>query len=316
MVLEESAFDYGSMNQGEELKHDFVIHNKGHELLVLEEIILTCGCTVVMPDTKEIPPGGSGRLTVVFRSGSFSGPVERLVGIRSNDPVRPSVAIRVRANVRPVFIVEPPVIAAGDVERGRECMREAVITDAHGKPFRVKALAVSHPDLKAELLPAGDQSTAVPGGANPVHRLRLTLNPKRNTGPFDFSVTVQTDRADAPQPVVLINGFVKGPVQVSPPAAFLGSVAEGQPFRPRVFTVTNSGPTAVEILRVDTGDASVNASVTTNTPGRSFQVRLMASPRPPGWFQRTMRITTTESEVPLEVPFSGVVMRPTDAVLQ
>ena len=59
IVLEESGFDYGTMNQGEELKHDFVIRNKGTGPLVLEEIILTCGCTVAMPDTKQIAPGGS-----------------------------------------------------------------------------------------------------------------------------------------------------------------------------------------------------------------------------------------------------------------
>jgi hypothetical protein len=91
---------------------------------------------------------------------------------------------------------------------------------------------------------------------------------------------------------------------------FLGQVGEGEKFRPQKLTVTNTGGPPVEIRSVDTGFAGLKATVTTLKPGKEFQIALeVETMPPPGLFQRTMRIVTSESDVPIEVNLSGIVRR-------
>jgi hypothetical protein len=181
-------------------------------------------------------------------------------------------------------------------------VREIVVRNAKGRPFGVNSVTVSNDDLKAELSPND-------GGQHPEYRVRVTLDPKRNVGPFNLLVILQTDRVEFPRPIILVSGTVTGPVQVRPQAVFLGQVWPGKPFRPATVTVSNTGPTPISIESVDTGDERITATVKTNAPGKEFQIEVAAGPMSLGWFQRTLRIRASDSPTPLEVPMNGVVLK-------
>jgi hypothetical protein len=305
IVLDEKEHDYGRMEQGQQSLHVFTIRNRGQGTLLIKEVVSTCGCAVTLLDTKSIPPGGSARLQVRFISGSLSGSVEKFLRVHSNDPAQPQVTIKVRAFVEPIYIVEPPIVNVGEVPRGQAVTREVRVRDAKGQPFGLPGVTVSHTDLTAEVLP-------VAGANGSAYRIRLTLNASRNVGPFNFTAIPQTDRPHLPRPLILVTGSVVGPVRVWPPALFLGQVRADQPFRTAAVTVKNSGTTPIEIREVDTGDSAIRAQVSTNTPGREFRVELTTGIMPVGWFQRIMRITTSESAMPVEVPLTGVVLKPVE----
>ncbi|MBI5393913.1 MAG: DUF1573 domain-containing protein [Verrucomicrobia bacterium] len=302
IALDATRHDYGTMGQGEEATHVFTIRNKGRGLLKLSGVSTTCGCAAMMLDKNEVPPDGTARLAVTFRSGSFVGSVEKHLIVQSDDPEQPQTTVTIRAKVNPVYIIEPPIVNIGGIPRGQGAVREVTLRDSKGRPFGISSVTVSHEDLKAEVQPND-------GAPHAEYRFRVTLDPKRNVGPFNFLVIPQTDRAQLPRPIILVSGTVTGPVGVRPQAVFLGQVRQGQPFRPAMLMVTNSGPSQLTIVSVDTGDERIRATVTTNVPGREFQIELAAGAMPVGWFQRTLRIRASDSETPLEVPVNGVVLK-------
>lgn len=302
--FDETSFDFGQIEQGKEFTHDFVIRNKGTGLLTIQDAVSSCGCTVALPQSREIAVGSSSTIKVTFKSLSFSGPVAKTVTVRSNDAAQPAVTIDIRANVQPFYVIEPSVLNLGDIERGKGAERDVTVRQFKNQPFKIERLQVSHPDLKAAFTP-------IEGSNGSAYRIHVSLSSKRNAGPFSFSVIAVTDRLDIPHPMLILGGNIIGPVRVWPPAIFLGQSRGNVPFKPQTITVKNNAAHPVEIKSVDAGDPGLQTKVETVTPGVEYHIELSVKQMPqPGWFQRKMQILTSESDVPLEVTLSGVVLKP------
>jgi hypothetical protein len=99
--VEPEGFDFGKALPGKTLRKDFTIRNFGEAELVIESISTTCGCTAALSAQRRVAPGGRTALRVMFETRNYSGTVERLVLVRSNDPETPVVQLRVSATVAP-----------------------------------------------------------------------------------------------------------------------------------------------------------------------------------------------------------------------
>jgi cytochrome c5 len=99
IAFEHRAFDFGEVLQGKIVEHRFPFTNTGDAELVIQDATTPCGCTVVLPDKKNLAPGESGYLDVTYDSAARSGDVERIITVRSNDPVEPELELHVTARV-------------------------------------------------------------------------------------------------------------------------------------------------------------------------------------------------------------------------
>lgn len=89
----EENYDFGNINQGDVVSHEYVIKNEGTENLILENIKATCGCTAAQPDKRELNPGESTKLKVTFDSAGRKGIQKKYVYVFSNDTERPQVRL-------------------------------------------------------------------------------------------------------------------------------------------------------------------------------------------------------------------------------
>jgi len=80
----ESEFNYGKIIQGEKVAHTFTFTNEGKSNLVIASAKASCGCTVAQPPKDPIPPGGTGKIEVVFDSNGKSGMVSKSITVLSN----------------------------------------------------------------------------------------------------------------------------------------------------------------------------------------------------------------------------------------
>jgi len=303
IAVDETTLDFGELDQGMESNRVVTVRNTGTAPLRILDVLSTCACAVALPDAREIPPGGAARMEVNFLSATVPGRVSKHVTICSNDPARPSLDIQVLANVHPMFALSPPGLELGEIERGKRTTRTVTLRETKGRPFTVRGLVCSPPELTAEVYPPV-------GSTSVVYRLEVTLNARRQPGPMFGTLLVQTDRTGVVAPALALTGTVVGPVRVTPSAVFLGLVRPDQKFAPARLTVKNVGPQPVEITSVTTGDPGLRATLTTVTPGREFVVELTALEVPgPGWFRRTVLIATSDCDAPLEVPVTGFVMK-------
>lgn len=99
IAFEESSYDFGKVSQNTKVKHQFVFTNTGKRKLILRKIDASCGCTVVKPEKKELSPGASSSLTVVFKTGNRSGHQNKMVTVISNDPENPVERLYLRGKV-------------------------------------------------------------------------------------------------------------------------------------------------------------------------------------------------------------------------
>lgn len=101
IAVEPATFDFGKVRQERTLTKQFSIRNFGSADLAVENVSTTCGCTAALMDDKVVKPGGSATLRVTFETRNYSGQVVRSVLVKSNDPQRQTVELKLEATVTP-----------------------------------------------------------------------------------------------------------------------------------------------------------------------------------------------------------------------
>jgi hypothetical protein len=71
---DEKTHDFGKINQGTPVKHEFIFTNTGGSPLIISNVKGSCGCTVTKYSKEPVPPGKTGTVTATFNAaamGSF-----------------------------------------------------------------------------------------------------------------------------------------------------------------------------------------------------------------------------------------------------
>lgn len=97
--VQQLSHDFGNVNQGDVVTHTFVITNNGGDVLKINDVKASCGCTAANPDKKELKPGESTNIVVSFNSKGRRGPQLKTVTVTTNDPENPQTALTFKCNV-------------------------------------------------------------------------------------------------------------------------------------------------------------------------------------------------------------------------
>ena len=97
----EKEYDFGKIEEGSIVSHDFVITNNGDSELYLIKIGSTCGCTVAKPEKEKLQPGETTKIKVTFNSEARSGRQKKYINIFNNDPQNTTYRISILANIVP-----------------------------------------------------------------------------------------------------------------------------------------------------------------------------------------------------------------------
>lgn len=99
IIPDATEFDFGDLKQEQKVSHAFRITNEGKRDLIIRRIETTCGCTAVVPESRVIRPGESKELKVTFHAADRHGKQLKTIRVISNDYIRSSMVLRIRANV-------------------------------------------------------------------------------------------------------------------------------------------------------------------------------------------------------------------------
>lgn len=97
--VQQLSYDFGNILQGKTVSHDFVVANNGGDLLVIEKVSASCGCTAAEPDKKELAPGESTKIKVSFNSTGRIGKQEKNVFVYTNDPENKEIKFTFSGNI-------------------------------------------------------------------------------------------------------------------------------------------------------------------------------------------------------------------------
>ena len=82
--MKETSFDFGEMQQGESVTHDFVLKNTGEADLIISAAKGSCGCTVPQWPKAPISQGQEATIKVTFNSAGKSGKQNKTVTLLTN----------------------------------------------------------------------------------------------------------------------------------------------------------------------------------------------------------------------------------------
>lgn len=78
--------DFGKISQGDILACNFFIKNTGDNILVINKIDASCGCTTPKWKSRPVPPGESIKIEVEFNSEGRYGRQYKVISIFANIP--------------------------------------------------------------------------------------------------------------------------------------------------------------------------------------------------------------------------------------
>ena len=77
-------YNFGKINQGESVSHQFVFANTGEAELIISNAKGSCGCTVPKWPREPIAPGESEEIKVTFNSAGKSGKQRKTITLDTN----------------------------------------------------------------------------------------------------------------------------------------------------------------------------------------------------------------------------------------
>jgi len=80
-----NEWDFGQVKQGAVLKHDFVLKNDTDDILAINSVNTSCGCTASKAEKDSLLPHESTIIKVTFNSKGYSGEVKQYVYVHTDN---------------------------------------------------------------------------------------------------------------------------------------------------------------------------------------------------------------------------------------
>jgi len=138
---------------GEPVNHTYYFTNTGSQDLVLNNVQGACGCTVVTDWARQVKPGASGHISVVFNTANYNMPVTKLVTVTCNDRSQPGgvFSLQLKGVVWKPIEAIPPTAALALRPDAPFTSVSIRITNRLDQPLILSPPESSNPLLGAEL---------------------------------------------------------------------------------------------------------------------------------------------------------------------
>ncbi|WP_337871798.1 DUF1573 domain-containing protein [Ignavibacterium sp.] len=99
LFLPENQFNFGQIKEGTTVSHTFEFVNKGSDVLQINDVRTSCGCTAALVSSSTLKPGEKGTLKVDLDTKGRQGKMSRTISIVSNDSEQSTKVITIYAEV-------------------------------------------------------------------------------------------------------------------------------------------------------------------------------------------------------------------------
>jgi hypothetical protein len=190
----EPNFTFPTVTAGDLVKHSFIITNTGTSVLVISNVLTSCGCTTANNWTTKIEPGATGTIPIIFNSFNYSGEVSKMVTILSNDPKQPAILVRFNGKVFKPLSVEPSFLLMA-LTPDQTGTGEAKILNQTAKAIQIKEIRPGNTAFTTIL------KTNKPGFS---YSLSITAKPPYSQG-YQTAIRIFTDDERELSFIVLAN---------------------------------------------------------------------------------------------------------------
>ena len=293
--------DFGSVPQGQRVRHDFTLTNTGTAPLAIIDVKPACGCTTADTWTRSIPPGGTGTIPLQLETAQFVGPISKTIAVFTNDPAHPKQELALKVDVwTPVQISNPVLIFPALTDPSQVVSRSVTIRHKVAGPLKLS-------DLRSDLPTFAPVLKETVAGQE--YELTVTTVPPLPNGTQTARITMKSSNPQMPELSVQAVYTLLPPVQVAPTEIMLPMARLAAPEKRYVVLLNHRGGD-LQISDLKTNAEGVELT-TGATPDRKQLTILLTFPvgfqaDAPG--QRFVRGKTNHPDLPtFEVPivYSG-----------
>ena len=113
----QEAYDFGKIPAGEIINHIFTFTNTGDQLLEINDVRPSCGCTAAGSWEHKVEPGKSATIPIRFNSTEYTGDIHKTVIVVSNDPSETNLVLHIRGTIwRPIAVTPDNAVFLANTE--------------------------------------------------------------------------------------------------------------------------------------------------------------------------------------------------------
>jgi hypothetical protein len=215
--VDETHYNFGTMQRGTKKSHRFVIRNTGDAPLKVRAGTTSCKCTLSEVSEAAISPGGSTEVKVEWTAKSDNGPFRQTANILTNDPLHSTLELTIDGTIMSASGIEPPDFMFDKIPVGESRtaqvyvmamlqddlkVSDAVLSDASTRDrFEIKVEPVEPKDLPNKAAKRGV-------------RISLTAKDGLPVGRFMQWLSIKTNLNDAESLEIPVMGQVVGDISV------------------------------------------------------------------------------------------------------
>lgn len=243
-TFDQMNHDYGRLASGKSAVHKFAFKNTGSEVLVIQQVRTSCGCTAAALDKKEYAPGESGTIDVTFNP-KGKGVQAKTVTVIHNGKNGPETMLNIKSDVFEVVEITPPSLQLGEMVRGKP-RTERVVLLSDDKDLKIKSIDTNGDMVTAveSASPPSDNTDPRPGKI----AIDLTFDGSLPVGRFLRIITVKVMASPAPgAPAeewdLKVNAFanIVGDLKADPPSMRIATTTPNEAFSQEVIVTRRSG---------------------------------------------------------------------------
>ena len=301
MQVDEPVFDFGQVEQGEQVTHNFRFTNRGNRELRVQSVKTSCGCTAAVIAADTIPPGTEGTIQATFDTKRFAGQKAKDIRVHTNDPLSPVTTLTLQGAITTEVQVQPAHLYLGRLQRGAPTSRTVTILYDINKPLEITDITNGNPAISVQ---AEDAQVKGKKGKT----LQVSVPKTAQRGPLKDTITITTTSAKKPTISIPVVGSIEGDVIVLPSQVSFGVVRQGVG-ETRTVRIKNRSAQPLSIGQVQSSLASVVPELTEVTPGKEFELRLhITGDTEPGRIRGSIEVMTDHpEETQLTIPLFGIV---------
>lgn len=261
--FEESRHDFGRVNGGESVGHEFRFVNPHAEAVRLSGVKSSCGCVVVGAWPEKVEGGETGVIAVQLDTGNYAGQVREEVIITFADAEMPPVTLELTATIWwPIEVSPRNAVFEFGRNSGADVMARVRITNHESTPLELREPVSSHRAVTARL------QTQQPGQE---YELTILAVPPLPAGNIFGTIRLETSSARMPVLIVPVSGLFQPDVVVSPSRL---AIAVGDATGPHQVAVSirSFWTNALEVTGVQVSRSEVGAELRTVKPGREYEM--------------------------------------------
>ena len=262
IVVDQPVYDFGSIANGSQVIHDFVVRNSGDSELDIGRVVSSCeSCLRGSLERTRIPPGGEGVLHARLDLRSLDWAVSRDLLLLCNDPKNSPLLLEVRGVVVPYFQVTPAEIDI-DTSQGRQAAEAEI----------VPLVKLRAPLSKVTCDDKGVTARISEEGTN---RFVLAVQASDSLPRGNAAINLILQSSDANDPPCHVTGLVRNPpdLELIPDRLRFAPQAEPQM---RILWVKQHGAAPLSLIDAVAPSDKFRCEIDPDSSGRDYRVYVTA----------------------------------------